>query len=82
MRIVDDASGDAGTFNCVTLNIAANLPCENEGAPITCPANITNAVNPVTYTVSTNSSGPVTLSYVFSGATTGFGSGTGSGSTL
>ena len=82
LRIVDDASGDAGTFNCVTLNIAANLPCENDGAPITCPTNITNAVNPVTYTVSTNSSGPVTLSYVFSGATTGSGSGTGSGSTF
>ena len=82
LRIVDDASGDAGTFNCVTLDIAANLPCENDGEPITCPANITNAVNPVTYTVATSSSGPVTLSYVFTGATTGSGSGTGSGSTF
>ncbi len=82
LRIVDDASGDAGTFNCVTLDIAANLPCENDGEPITCPANITNAVNPVTYAVATSSSGPVTLSYVFTGATTGSGSGTGSGSTF
>ncbi len=82
LRIVDDAGGDVGTFNCVTLNIAATLPCPNDGPPITCPANITNAVNPVTYTVGTASNGPVTLSYTFTGATTGSGSGTGSGSTF
>ncbi len=82
LRIVDDLGGDAGTFNCATLNIAANLPCANDGPPITCPANITDGVNPVTYAVSTASNGPVTLSYVFSGATTGSGSGTGSGSTF
>lgn len=82
LRIVDAAGGDLGSFNCVTINISENLPCANDGPPITCPANITDGVNPVTYTVGTASNGPVTLSYVFTGATTGSGSGTGSGSTF
>jgi hypothetical protein len=41
--------------------------------------NATTCNSPVTYTVTTSGTAPVTLSYVLTGATTGSGSGTGSG---
>ena len=84
LRISDEAGLDVGNFFCTTLSIS-NVVCVNNGAPITCPANIiqnvnqTNCTAVINYIVGIGISTP-TVTYSFTGATIGSGSGTGSGS--